>query len=610
MLFIFVYFCLGMLFCQAQPTNGEDVEVSTKIEAVKVHMQGAEVSRSGTLNIKEGRGTIIIKNLSSKIYGTTIQVALPDKVTLLSLTTQKNFLDQTESPEKVQELKDSVESIRDRLTELRNEYNAFDAAWKLLEKNYASKGKGETMSIEDLGKYSAYYQKEILRINKQKTIFSKRFNKWGNELLKYKLQLRELNAEQIPTSEIHLVVDAEMGVNKGDVKVSYVVGDCGWAPLYDVYATTEGKTVDLIYRGMAYNNTGIDWKDIALSLSTADPLNKAIQPQLDVWSLGSDYQGRSNQSIQAKQETQVVAYNRKKKYKSNYQINDLEGNFVDEFQNKSNIVYDYQKDVISITYASFIRDVMGQDYDNRIEYRASLYKPYIKTNENTTDIQFQTIELPELSRDFEIKERYTIPSDKKPYSIKIIAHQLNSRYSFYTVPKLEPNVYLLAELADWEDLYLINAPVNIFNNNKFIAKSYLNTNEISDTIYVSLGHNDFINTSHIKVKTVSKKLFLSNYKKETIYYDITVKNTTDKAININVLDQIPVSTDKDVVVELLEDSGAKLEAETGILSWNMNIAKGEGKTVRFGFSVKYPPGKRFSLKFNTSRSRRYGCPAW
>jgi hypothetical protein len=484
-----------------------------------------------------------------------------------------------------------------------------DAAWKLLERNYVSKGKENTLSIEELEKFSTFYQKEFLRINKKKTAYRKQFTDMGNEILKYKLQLREQNAEQIPTSEIHLVVETDAAIN-GDITVSYVVGDCGWAPLYDVYATTEGKTVDLVYRGMAYNNTGIDWKDVALSLSTADPLNKAIQPQLDVWSLGTGFQGARKQSSGSYQQRTVTAFNRKQDYNSNYQINELQGNFVDHYQNKSNVEYNYRQEVVATTYSSFIMDVMGGDFDGTIKYRASLYMPYMKSKTKSNDIKFQTIDLPELSKDFEIVERYTIPSDKKPYSIKIITHQLSAQYSYYTVPKLEPNVYLLAALADWEDLYLINAPVNIFNNNKFIAKSFLNTNEISDTIYVSLGRNDFINTSHIKVKSESKKLFLSSYKKETIYYDITIKNNSDKDINIDVKDQIPVSTDKEVTVELMESSGAVIETETGILSWDLNIAKGESKTVRFGYSVKYPPNKRFSLKFNQKKGRKLGCPAF
>ena len=60
-------------------------------------------------------------------------------------------------------------------------------------------------------------------------------------------------------------------------------------------------------------------------------------------------------------------------------------------------------------------------------------------------------------------------------------------------------------------------------------------------------------------------------------------------------DQFPLSTNKDVEVELLESGNASINSELGVLSWKIELAPGEVKKLRFAYSVKYPKDKVLNL---------------
>jgi len=60
-------------------------------------------------------------------------------------------------------------------------------------------------------------------------------------------------------------------------------------------------------------------------------------------------------------------------------------------------------------------------------------------------------------------------------------------------------------------------------------------------------------------------------------------------------DQFPLTTNKEIEVELLDDGGASVNSEIGVLTWKLELAPGEVRKVRFSYSVKYPKDKVINL---------------
>jgi hypothetical protein len=98
---------------------------------------------------------------------------------------------------------------------------------------------------------------------------------------------------------------------------------------------------------------------------------------------------------------------------------------------------------------------------------------------------------------------------------------------------------------------------------------------------------------------VNKELFdkriMGGSVKETLAWDITIKNNKNASIKIVVEDQFPVSQKKSIEVERLEYSNAKLDDKTGKITWVLDMEPNDKKILSYKYSVKYPKYTNLSL---------------
>ena len=106
-----------------------------------------------------------------------------------------------------------------------------------------------------------------------------------------------------------------------------------------------------------------------------------------------------------------------------------------------------------------------------------------------------------------------------------------------------------------------------------------------------MGRDKKISIKREKVVDKSGTRFLSSKKEQTFTYDITVRNNKKEVMDVTLKDQYPLSTDKEIVVELLESTAAKENKEKGILTWELKLNPSETKKIRISYKVKYPKDK-------------------
>lgn len=571
--------CLA-LTAQAQL---KETEVKSPITAVKLHINGATVEHSTGLSLSAGRNIFVFPELSSKLYPQTIQFNLDNPgIKVVSVTSKTNFLRRILEDPRVIAMRDSVDALRDKMQFLDDEAAAYKQEQELLRVNIAVKGSDKTLSVAELKSTADFYRSRHLEINKALTQIENQLVKHGRRLFDLKLQLHELNATQEPTSEIVLVLETPAAV-RSNVSFRYVVSDAGWAAIYDLESNNSDKTIKLRYRGQAYNNTGIDWNDVRLTLSTADPLETAMQPGLRVWNL-DNYSAGQIQTITLSN--------------SNLNINfDLNEN---NFQKSAPAYNRMELDVTART--SEIRDILGPDFRDRIDYETEYYRRYRAEKLNKPQLTNASLDVPEFNIDFPVQEPFSIPSDKKPYSIDISEHNLNVSYKHYAVPKMDRDAFLLAQIVGWEDLDLVSGPVNIYNGTKYIGQSNLNIRNLSDTLSVSLGRDKEVVVTRLKVAGKSRKMVLGGMNKVSVAYNINARNNHNYPIDVEIQDQVPLSSDKDVVITVDEMGGAHLEPKVGTLTWRFTLQPGEVKTMEFGFTVRFPEGKTVEIQYKQSRS--------
>jgi uncharacterized protein (TIGR02231 family) len=201
----------------------------------------------------------------------------------------------------------------------------------------------------------------------------------------------------------------------------------------------------------------------------------------------------------------------------------------------------------------------------------------------------------ELNIIFDIDLPYDVPTNGKEQTATLKEYSINSLYKYYAVPKLDKDAYLLAEVPEWEKLNLLPGDANIIFEGTYVGKSFIDPASTLDTLNLTLGRDKRVVIKKEKLIDYSSTKFLGSNKLQKFTYELTVKNNKKDTVRMMLKDQYPIATNKEIEVELLDDGGALVNTEIGVLTWKLQLAPGEVKKLRFSYSVKYPKDKVLNL---------------
>jgi uncharacterized protein (TIGR02231 family) len=557
-----IVFILSLLLI-TNSTSAQQIfesKIESDIETITVFVTGGEVHRKASVNLKKGRNKLKFTRISTVADHKSVQFKADKKFTLVSVSSEIDYLSFIDNNPRIKTIQDSIKILNDRMVELGNEKSAYNDEIQLLKKNNLIKGETQNLTVEELKAMADFYRSRMMELYKINTKYDNDITELKNKKYRYESQLNELNyKETIKSNQIIVIVDAEESKTI-NVDLKYMVSNCGWQANYDLSAADVKGKINLKYKAKVYNNTGNDWNDINIVLSTSDPNITASAPILRPWYLNQ--KSMRTQSDFNNSDQYVVPQN--------------EG-FKQYYQNAS-------APVMNGSISGLFID--GQNNEQQI---------WTGNNMNPR-VNFTTIEVSELSTEFEIDKKYTIPSDSKPYLVEVTENELNASFSHKAVPKLDKDAFLLANIVGWEKLDLVPGPTNVYFADTYVGQSYINTQNVGDTLRLSFGRDNRILITRKKLEEFSDKKVVGNNRKDNYVYEITVKNNRDIPVSIDVFDQIPISQDSDISVTIDEISEALYNETTGKLHWKVNLAPGEVKKYKLGFTIKYPKGKKITVK--------------
>ncbi len=549
---------LGLLFTVISVSVAfadEPTEVKNKIESVTVFLDGAEVINTAEIKMTAGqKQQYVFSGLSNKMRPGTVNVTATGDVSIVSIVERINYLKEAEVSPKIKLLQDSLEILTHQTAMIANERSAYYSEQQLITNNQNLSGANTGVLVAEIIKAADFIRVRMLEINNKLTALQEKetkvwekYNRVSNQLAEMNAQFNQYNSEVVITLSAH-------SATTSNVKLRYLVTSAGWASTYDITVEDISKPIYLNYRANVYNNTGIDWNDVKVKLSTADPLQGISKPILEKWVLNYD-------------EYKFYGY--------------------DNYWNSNNIYDDGNMD----KKFEIAPSVMNQE-----EIPSMPNQQLWKDNQ-----LYQAIEVSLVTTTFEIKEPYSIPADSKPYLIDVKTEELPAMYSYYSAPKLDESAFLLGRVTGWEDLNLVEGDANIYFGDTYLGKSHIYTENMEDTLDLSLGRDDKIMVTREKLKEFSSKQFFGTTEKETYTYEISIKNNRDRDIDVEVQDQLPVSEIEDIEIEATEISGASDDINTGILTWNMKIKVGETKKITLSYSIKHPKGQDIKIEQNKVR---------
>jgi uncharacterized protein (TIGR02231 family) len=342
--------------------------------------------------------------------------------------------------------------------------------------------------------------------------------------------------QKIPSGEILIVVTTDKQVS-AKLSISYVVSNAGWYPSYDIRVDDIKNPVRIFYKANVFQNSGVEWKDVKLSFSNATPWIAGDIPVMYPW-------------------------------------------FID---------YYYPPQPIMIR---------GVSSDFKRQEAPAMMEMATKTGENAMAAPPVSVEkkVGETTITFDIAVPYTIPSDGKMQSVEIQRLEAPADYKYVTLPKLSPRAYLTANITDWAKLSLQSGEATLYFENSFVGKSYLNVNQLTDTLRISLGTDNSILIKREKRKDFTSKKVIGMNKTETNSFLLTVRNNKSTPVKITVTDQIPISSNSGITVETIELSGGAHNNQTGEIKWDLELKQQETKQLILTYSVKYPKDKTVILE--------------
>lgn len=539
---------LWLLLVPASLLAQKPLFTTAKTQGATVYFSGAELQHSAQVNLPVGNSEIVIKNVADYINESTLQIKAPKSVTVMSVQFTKNYISEYEIDESnpaIKKVRDSIEIVKKEIKKVQIQIYTHQQTIGLLDNNQQVGGANSGLNTAELMKMVEYYKAKRIELDNQIEAFKEKETKWNKTLanLTARLQLNTAKEEKMSKGKLVLQVLNEVA-GTVTLNFSYITNSAGWKPMYDLRANSIKDPIQLLYKAQVWQTTGIDWKKIKMSLSSGNPNQSNEAPLQQAWFLR--YQEfRNGDKNQGFFET------------SNYSFN-------------SSNVYTLSKE--SKSEEADTTAVEVSDYDGGID-------DYTQISESQLNVTFD-IDIP-----------YDVLSNGKMHSVSLKEIQILATYKFYSAPRLEKEAFLLAKIDNYGQYNLLPGEANIVFEEMNVGKTFINPEQTGDTLSLSMGRDKKISIKREKVVDKSGTKFLSSYKEQTFTYDITIRNNKKEEITLTLKDQYPLSSDKDITIELLEDGKASVNPETGFMTWDLKLAPNESKKIRISYKVRYPKDK-------------------
>lgn len=543
----------------------DDKKVKSSIKDVTVFLQGAQVHRKGFFQVNKGQTRIIFEGMTQAFDKNSIQVKGKGDFIILEVSSNIFYPQPTEvvpttMPDKVKRdisrITDSITDLSWEMKLLDREINAYNQELNMLMGSGVITGLSKSDSIALLKNAMEYTRVKVKELNSllhQSEMKKSEMVIVNNNLNERLRTLQNWNANvghqpqtnPQPIQQIIVTIQADKTVD-GSIEMSYMTWNAGWSPAYDLRADDISEPTKITYKAKVYQNTGIDWNNVDVTLSSINPNMSNNKPVMAPWYLDFYSQIQPVQELRAVSDAKV--------------------------SNLSELHFNYNES----TQAGNV--VMEDDLD------ADHLANYTSMSENLTMVEF------------DLNMKYSIKSDGKEHVMAIKSEEIPTKYQYYAVPRLDKDAFLLAKLTDWEGLNLLPAVANIYYDGTYVGQTRINPSQMTDTLDLALGRDRdiFITRKKAKIKT-EEKLLKSDIVK-TYAFEISLKNNKTAPLNIIIEDQIPVTANEDIKIDLIEKAGSDFNKKSGFLTWNLTIPAKKQKKMEFKYTIKHDKDESLTFR--------------
>lgn len=517
--------------------------VNSKIEAVTVYNDRAVITRKAQIPLKAGVHKLQFKNLPSGLIDQSVRVSAEGlDVKIHDVRVETEYVEEI-LQEKLRLLNNQLDELISEKKELDDRRNILDDQLEFL-KGIQVKTQDDAKrdlstqrpTVDDWQKTLAFLNTNMTAVYTELRTIVKKQKEIQEKINQLNVQISDYNSSKT-AKNIFIEVQATQDGNL-TILPSYMIQNAGWAARYDVRVMTETNQVQLEYHAWIRQNTGEDWNDVDVTLSTARPDVGGEMPELPAWYLQTGNTYTTNNKFFLKKES-----------KKSEEGGDSPFGGLTEME----------------------REVDEKDA------------------ETSLSVETQTAATASL---FHIDARSTIPSDNITHKVTIALLKLNATFHYAATPKLSPFAYLTAVIQNTSELPFIAGSINVFSNDNFVVTSSIKTVSPNEKFFVYLGVDPSIKVERKLIDDFSEATgTFSKTQKITYEYKFAVQNSKKTEQTISVLDHLPISQNEQIRVEQIEPKEKELKKnDDGILIWNFQLKPLERKEWKLKFSIEFPQG--------------------
>lgn len=530
----------------------------SKIDAVTVFPQGADVIREVAIDVPAGEHGIVLADLPQNIDAQSIRVEGDSTGGLLvgSIDTRSKFQGDTEDTRR--------SAIEKQLKDLAFERQALDLTisdlnqqrtilLNLADKQLVPQTTTETVKAIDatqLGGLLDMVGQKLSSLSASMLTAQKRQRDIDEKSAELSAQMNEIPSAEEYRTEVVVNIEAAEAL-KGSLRISYRVQEAAWAPFYDARLTigdaTAKPSIELVHRAEVTQSTGERWDGVELTLSTARPNGATAAPDMVAWEI-------------SKQEPVALGATAEP---APAPMAEADARLDDEAQ-------------------------------QNLSRTLQLAKPKLKLMQKQA-----AIETSGFQATYKIAGRVSVDNAGQSKKVRITSGQHGATLQALVVPRIDVTAYLTAQFKIAGTGPQLPGIVNLYRDGTFVGQGNLPLLNPTETADLGFGADDLVKVTRDEIDRVTgEEGFISSSNLEMRAWDVSVKNLHTIAMPVRVIDRVPFTANKEI--EITEAPGMTppttrdVDKKRGVLAWDFKLEPQADNTVKTGYKITWPEGMRVS----------------
>lgn len=598
------------------------------LDKVTIFSKGAQVYRHKQVALQAGEQTISFTGLSPYIDVNSMQVKAGGNVTILGVSQRFVRPDSAMLSGQLRAAEAALKKARNHQAEVKAKRTVMKSQLEMVKTNSSTAARTVATPLEAIKQLNQYYYDETMAINKRLIGLDEEEQQANHNVEKQQEvidSIAGLNTKRLTVIDVK--VDA-LRASTANFTFVYYVNGASWYPTYELRSASTAAPLQLTYKANITQQTNEDWRNVPVTLSSANPNRSNVSPELKTYWL--DYglaaptydfgidNNRISGTIIDEEDNPVIGATIQVKGTTIGTVSDIDGHYTLTLPNGNrNVEASY------IGMVTQVKQATGNRLDFRMENNklaleevvvkgfgskstrsnAKFTAPVIKADrevkaesiadENSMDVSSTAAKF---GYEFEIGHPLTILSDNKPVSCQIGKYKLPTTYAYKGVPKIDKNAFLVADVTGWNELNLIQGEATVFFDNSYVGKTILNPDQQSDTLHLAMGRDNGIHIERKLIKNNTSRRLLGSSRVQTMNWEISLRNARAEQVVISIYDQLPVSRNSSITVTPQELSGGQLDKLNGQVVWKLKLVPGEVKKLSLGYQVKYDKYRRLTIE--------------